>query len=280
MLPGIEEGKLVGETPRNIAPEKRNPFEHHPQIRSDPDEPEYNLAGRLILPRNPMVRILDEARQFDFENLTSRVLRVAEETRRLVDHHKRLATAREEIGRSNMRLKLANEDLRQDLARKDELIRKMQESHAAELRKVREEAAASVSKEVLEECKAKIDIAVEVMEEGRQRDKDKVEQLRARVKKARRSVKELREQLDSCRREKVSLRGRIGVLTAEKDKIRDEKESFANKVISLQAHLDQMEEFKDTVIRCSRIRIIVFGKLGLAWMCDYPQVMAGIHKRV
>jgi len=123
VLPGIEEGELVRETPHDIAPKERNPFEHHLQIRSEPDEPEYDLAGRLILPRNPMVRILDKARLFDFEILTSRVLRVAEETRRLVDHHKRLAPVGEEIGRSNVRLKLANIDLRQELARKDELIR-------------------------------------------------------------------------------------------------------------------------------------------------------------
>jgi len=150
VLPGIVEGELVGETPHDIAPEERNSFEHHPQIRSETEEPEYDLAGRLILPRNPMVIVLDEARQFDFDNLTSRVLGVAEETHRLVDHHKRLAAAREKIRRSNVRLKLANEDLHQKLARKDELIRQMQESHAAELRKVREKAALSVSKEVLE----------------------------------------------------------------------------------------------------------------------------------
>jgi len=30
VLPGIEKGELVGETPRDIAPEERNPFEHHP----------------------------------------------------------------------------------------------------------------------------------------------------------------------------------------------------------------------------------------------------------
>jgi len=70
VLPGIEEDELVGETPRDIAPEERNPFEHHPQILPETDEPEYDLAGRLILPRNPMVRVLDEVRQFDFDNLT------------------------------------------------------------------------------------------------------------------------------------------------------------------------------------------------------------------
>jgi len=163
-----------------------------------------------------MVRILDEARLFDFENLTSRILGVAKKTRRLVDYHKKLAAAGEEIGRSNVRLKLANEDLRQELATKDELIMQMQESNAAELRKVKEEAAMSVSREVLEECKAKIDTVVEVVKEARQRDKDKVEQLRVRVKKARRSVKELKDQLDSWRQKEVSLRGRIGVLSAEK----------------------------------------------------------------
>jgi len=42
---------------------------------------------------------------------------------RLVDHHRRLAAVEEEIGRSNVRLKLANENLRQELVRKDELIR-------------------------------------------------------------------------------------------------------------------------------------------------------------
>jgi len=82
--------------------------------------------------------------------------------------------AGKEIGRSNVRLKLANEDLRQELDRKDELIRQMQESHAAELRKAREEAAASMSREVLEECKAKINTAVEVVEEARQRDKCRI----------------------------------------------------------------------------------------------------------
>jgi len=117
------------------------------------------------------------------------------------------------------------------------------------------------------------------MEEARQRDKDKVEQLRARVKKARRSVKELREQLDSWRREEVSMRDRIGVLAAEKDKMRDEKEGFANKVISLQAQLDQMVEFKDTVNQMLQDTYYrVWETHGLAWMSDYPQVMVGIHK--
>jgi len=111
-----------------------------------------------------MVRVLDEARQCDFDNLISRVLGVAEETRRPVDHHKRLAAVEEEIGWSNVRLRLANEDLRQELGKRDEVIRQMQESHAAELKKVREEAAASMSREVWEECKAEKDIAVEVVE--------------------------------------------------------------------------------------------------------------------
>jgi len=228
-----------------------------------------------------MVRDFDEARQFDFDNLTFRVLRVAEETRRLVNHHKRLAAAGEEIGRSNVRLKLANKDLRKELVRKDELIRQMQESHAVELRKVGEEAAAFVFREVLEECKAKIDTAVEVVEEARQRDKDKVEQFRARVKKARRSVKELRKQLGRWKHEEVSLRDRIGVLTAEKNKMRNEKESFANKVISLQDQLDQMEEFKNTVNQMLQDTYYrVWKTHGLAWMSDYPQVMTRIHRRV
>jgi len=101
------------------------------------------------------------------------------------------------------------------------------------------------------------------------------------VKKARSSVRELREQLDSWRREEVSLRGQIRALTAEKDKMRDEKESFANKVISLQAQLDQMEEFKDTVNQMLQDTYYrVWKTHGQAWMSDYPQVMAGIHKRV
>jgi len=157
----------------------------------------------------------------------------------------------------------------------------MQESHATELRKAREEAAVSMSREVLEEYKAKINTAVKVVEEARQRDKDQVEQLRTRVKKARRSVRELREELDGWRREKVSLRGRIGALTAEKDRMRDEKEGFTNRVISLQAQLDQMEEFKDTVNQMLQDTYYrVWETHGLAWMNDYPQVMAGIHKRV
>jgi len=123
-----------------------------------------------------------------------------------VDHHKRLAAVGEEIGRSNVWLKLANDDLCQELVRKDELIRQLQESHVAELQKIKEEAAASVSRLVLEECKAKIDTAVEVMKETKQRDKDKVEQLRARIKAARKSVKELRKQLDRWRREEVLLK--------------------------------------------------------------------------
>jgi len=39
----------------------------------------------------------------------------------------------------------------------------------------------------------------------------------------------------------------LGFYLQRKDKMRDEKESFANKVISPQAQLDQMEEFKDIV---------------------------------
>jgi len=91
-------------------------------------------------------------------------------------------------------------------------------------------------------------------------------------------VKELKELLDSWRREEVSLRGRIGVLSAE-DKRKDEKESLANKDISLQAQLDQMEEFKDTVNQMLQYTYYrVWKTHSLAWMSDYSQVMAGIHK--
>jgi len=63
--------------------------------------------------------------------------------------------------------------------------------------------------------------------------------------------------------------------------MRDEKESFANKVISLQAQLDKMEDFKDTVNQMLQDTYYrIWETHGLAWMSDYPQVMAGIHKRV
>jgi len=198
-----------------------------------------------------------------------------------VDHHKRLAAAGEEIGRSYVRLRLANDDLRQELASKDELIRQLKESHEAELQKVREEVAVLVSREVIEECKAKIDIDIETVEEARQKDKDRLEQLKTRFKGARRLMKELREELDSLRQKEVSLKGRIGVLSAEKEKMRDEKEIFANKAISLQARLDQMEDFKDTIYQMLKdIYYRVWGTCGLAWMSDYPQVIARIHKQI
>jgi len=63
--------------------------------------------------------------------------------------------------------------------------------------------------------------------------------------------------------------------------MRNEKESCANKVISLQAQLDQMEEFKDTVNQMLQDTYYrVWETSGLAWMSDYPQVMAGIDKRL
>jgi len=76
----------------------------------------------------------------------------------------------------------------------------------------------------------------------------------------------------------VSLKGRIGVLSSEREHIRDEKECFANKVISLQAGLDQVEEFQDTVNQILEdIYYHVWENGSFDWMNDYPQVMVGIH---
>jgi len=144
-----------------------------------------------------------------------------------------LAAIGEEIRRSNMRLRLANNDLAKELASKDELIRKIKESHEAKLWKVWEEAAVSASKEVVRECRVRIDCDIEAVEEARRMDKDRLKQLRVRVKSAWRSVKEIKEELDSWWREEVSLKGHIGVMSVEKEKMRDEKERFANKVVSL-----------------------------------------------
>jgi len=93
------------------------------------------------------------------------------------------------------------------------------------------------------------------------------------VKKARRSIRELREKLDGWMQEEVSLRGRIGTLTVEKDRMRDEKEGFANKVISLQAQLEQMEGFKDMVNQMLQDTYFrVWETHVLAWMTDYPRL--------
>jgi len=133
----------------------------------------------------------------------------------------------------------------------------------------------------VEECKVKIDIAVEAVEEARQKDKDRLEQFKTTVKGTRKLAKELREELYSWRREEVSLKGLIGVLSVEKEKTRDEKERFANKVISLQAQLDQMEDFKDTVKKMLKNTYYrVWETRCLACMSDYPQVMEGIHKQI
>jgi len=57
----------------------RNPFEHHPHLCKDDVDLDRKPVGDLPLPKNPMVRILDEAKYLDFANLTSRIPGVAEE---------------------------------------------------------------------------------------------------------------------------------------------------------------------------------------------------------
>jgi len=187
----------AGESTHDFRQEKRNPFENHPQLCPDLSKSMYDPTGRFILLRNPTVRILDEIKQFDFGNLTARVLGVAHKTHRLVEHQNRLAAAGEEVGRSNVRLMLESDDLHLELACKDEIIRQMKESHETKLWKVKEEEAAMVSKELLSGCKLRIDAVVKSMVEARNADRAKLGKLKARVKAARRSVKDLREERHS-----------------------------------------------------------------------------------
>jgi len=160
-----------------------------------------------------------------------------------------LATAGEDIRRSNVRLRLAIDDLHKELASKDKLIKQMKESYETELQKVWEEEVATMSKKVVRECRVRIDYVVEAVEKARKKDNERLEQLKARVKGMQKSIKELREELDSWRQEEISLKGHIGVLSVEKERMRNKNERFANKVVSLQAQLDWMEELQDMVSR-------------------------------
>ena len=96
----------------------RNPFAGHPDL--DPNLPDISsdeVTGEHLLPRNPMVRVLDEAKSLDLDLLTTRIVTmgdeakanidgVAEETKKLMGHHARLVKAGEEIGSANIRLRL------------------------------------------------------------------------------------------------------------------------------------------------------------------------------
>ena len=77
----------------------RNPFAGHPDLDSGSHDISFDeVTGEHLLPRNPMVRVLDEAKSLDLDLLTTRIVtmgdeakanidRVAEETRKLMGHH-------------------------------------------------------------------------------------------------------------------------------------------------------------------------------------------------
>ena len=109
------------------------------------------VTGEHLLPRNPMVRVLDEAKSLDLDLLTtwivtmgdeakSNIDRVAEETRKLRAHHARLVKAGEEIGSANIRLRLMVSDQAKQLA--DQAIQISQhEAASRRLKKTMEEAS-------------------------------------------------------------------------------------------------------------------------------------------
>jgi len=76
---------------------------------------------------------------------------------------------------------------------------------------------ATVSKKVLEECKSMIDVAVESVDEAKSTDTFRFEKLRARVKATRKAVKELSEELHGWRKDEVFLKGRINILSMERE---------------------------------------------------------------
>ena len=100
----------------------RNPFAGHPDLDPGSCDITFDEAnGEHLLSRNPMVRVLDEAKSLNLDFLTTRVVnlgneavanidRVAEETRKLMGHHARLVKAGEEIGSANIRLRLMVSD--------------------------------------------------------------------------------------------------------------------------------------------------------------------------
>ena len=106
----------------------RNPFAGHPDLDPGSCDITFDEAtGEHLLSRNPMVRVLDEAKSLDLDLLTTRVVtlgdeakanidRVAEETRKLMGHHARLVKAGEEIGSANIRLRLMVSDQAKQLA--------------------------------------------------------------------------------------------------------------------------------------------------------------------
>jgi len=130
---------------------------------------------------------------------------------------------------------------------------------------------------VVDDYKFKIYCSIEVIEEVRKKDKDRLEQLRARVKSAWRSVKKLKEELDSWR----LIEGPYQGFVCGEGEDEDEKERFANKIISLQDQLDQIEEFQDKVNQMLKDTYYrVWKTRGLAWMSDCPLVVAEIHKQI
>ena len=106
----------------------RNPFAGHLDLDPGSCDITFNEAtGEHLLPHNPMVRVLDEAKSLDLDLLTTRIVtmgdeakanidRVAEETKKLMGHHARLVKAGEEIGSANIRLRLVVSDQAKQLA--------------------------------------------------------------------------------------------------------------------------------------------------------------------
>ena len=259
----------------------RDPFAGHPDLDPSSRDISFDEAtGEHLLPRNPMVRVLDEAKSLDLDLLTTRVVtmgdeakanidRVAEETKKLMKYHAQLVKAGEEIGSANIRLRLKVADQAEQLAGQAVQISQHEEA-SRRLKETMEKASRAELRKMEAACKERIDMAIATVDEVRNADLEQVEELSGRLEAAEMAQVKLKEEMEEMRRS----------LQADCSRYRSERDAAVAKLQASEARVREFEEnegMMDEMLQDMYFRTWKEGSL--SWMDDYPRVMAKIYLR-
>ena len=271
-------------------PVPRDPFAGHPDL--DPSFRDISFdetTGEHLLPRNPMVRVLDEAKSLDLDLLTTRVVtmgdeakanidRVAAETKKLMEHHAKLVKAGEEIGSANIRLRLKVADQAKQLA--DQAIQISQHEEASKrLKETMEKASRAELRKMEVACRERINIAIATVDEVRNADLERVEELSGRLEAAEMAQAELKEEMEEMRRSlKLKEEEMRRSLQADCLRYQSERDVAVAKLQASEARVREFEEnegMMDEMLQDMYFHTWKEG--GLSWMDDYPRVMAKVY---
>ena len=271
-------------------PVPRDPFAGHPDL--DPSFRDISFdetTGEHLLPRNPMVRVLDEAKSLDLDLLTTRVVtmgdeakanidRVAEETKKLMEHHARLVKAGEEIGSANIRLRLKVADQAKQLA--DQAIQISQHEEASQrLKETMEKASRAELRKMEVTCRERINMAITTVDEVRNADLERVEELSGRLEAAEMAQAELKEEMEEMRRSlRLKEEEMRRSLQADCLRYQSERDVAITKLQASEVRVREFEEnegMMDEMLQDMYFHTWKEG--GLSWMDDYPRVMAKVY---